>query len=123
MASSDKILIETIASYCETLMLALCNYSINKETIAGNLAFRGMVAFFVQQVGECAKKLSQEFKVNNPEIDWRAMSGLRNRIAHAYGRIDIEILWDVVEHDIPVLLEFCKTALKNEDSAADNIAA
>ncbi len=123
MAPSDKILIETIASYSETLLRALRDYSIDKETIADNLAFRGMTAFFVQQIGECAKKLSSEFKDNHSEIEWKAMGGLRNRIAHAYGRIDVEILWDVVEHDIPKLLGFCKTILEINNSEIKDIAA
>lgn len=122
MVPSDKILIETIASYSETLLHALRDYSIDKKTITENLAFRGMTAFFVQQIGECAKKLSSEFIVNHSEIEWKAMGGLRNRIAHAYGKIDIEILWDVVKHDIPKLLDFCRTVLDNNVSVEKGVA-
>ena len=79
-----------------------------------------MAAFFVQQIGECAKKLSPAFTTKYPEIEWRAMSGLRNRIAHNYGRIDVEILWDVITHDVPELYDFCKSILE-ENNLTDDI--
>ena len=112
MAIEDKIILESIVDYCNTLIDAVSEYSIDDRTLRENPAFRGMIAFFVQQVGECAKKLTDEFKKSHPEIDWKAMSGLRNRIVHAYGRIDVEILWDVVQNDIPELNKYCARVLE-----------
>jgi len=113
VSDNDKILIETIITYCDTLTDAVRDYSINETVLEQNLAFRGMMAFFVQQIGECSQKLSADFKNRFSEVEWKAMAGLRNRIAHAYGRIDVEILWDVVENDIPELRIFCATVLGN----------
>lgn len=41
-------------------------------------------------------------------FDRRAMSGLRNILAHDYGQVDRKIIWSVVEKDFPTLLESCK---------------
>ena len=111
MAPEDKILVEAILNYIQTLNGAVEEYSLSEQILQVNLAFRGMAAFFVQQIGECAKKLSSDFKSRHKELNWRAMSGLRNRIAHAYGEIDVEILWNVIESDLPELETFCRNIL------------
>ena len=43
-------------------------------------------------------------KAQNPAIPWRAMKGLRNRIVHEYGNVDLTIVYETVMHDIPALL-------------------
>jgi uncharacterized protein with HEPN domain len=56
-------------------------------------------------IGEAAKKLSDEFRAEHPGIDWRAMTGMRDRLIHGYFGIDHEIVWDVVQNHIPDLRE------------------
>lgn len=53
--------------------------------------------------GEAAGKLPTEARDLAPEIPWDAMIGMRHRIAHAYFGIDNDILWDVVENEVPLL--------------------
>lgn len=69
--------------------------------------YRAMLAFFVQQIGETASKLTIEFRESHPAIEWRAIVGFRNRIVHDYGKILPDILWDAVENDIPELRKYC----------------
>ena len=111
MVPEDRVLLEAIVEYGDVLSGAVADYAIDKVVLEKNPALRGMVAFFVQQIGECTKKLSSDFQNKHPEIEWRAMSGLRNRIAHAYGKVDVEILWDVVRNDVPEFVEFCRGEL------------
>ena len=112
MTPEDKVLLETIVNYCDTLAEAVMDYNIDKAVLAEKPALCGMAAFFVQQVGECSNKLSANLKAMHPEIEWKAIYDMRNRIAHAYGKIDIEILWDVVQHDIPEFRDFCAGVLQ-----------
>ncbi len=63
-------------------------------------------------IGEAANKIPEEFKDNNPTIDWYRIRGFRNRIVHDYFGIDYNIIWNIKEtvlksliHDIDVLLE------------------
>lgn len=54
-------------------------------------------------IGEAAKKVSEEFRSANPDIDWKAMAGMRDRLIHDYFGVDYEIVWDVVTNEIPKL--------------------
>lgn len=57
-------------------------------------------------IGEATKRLSPEFRANHANIPWRKMAGMRDVIVHDYNRVDIEAVWDVVQNDLPQLIEF-----------------
>jgi uncharacterized protein with HEPN domain len=57
--------------------------------------------------GELTIKLSQEFKDDHNEIPWRAIRGMRNVVAHEYGNIDEETVWETAENGTEELKEFC----------------
>ena len=59
-------------------------------------------------LGEAARQVPQGFKDKHDEIPWREISSLRNIIAHEYFGLDQEILWDVVQTQIPDLLDNLK---------------
>lgn len=59
------------------------------------------------QIGELTNKLSQDFKDNHKEIPWRAIRGMRNLVAHEYGNIDTETVWETAENDTKSLWDFC----------------
>ena len=50
-------------------------------------------------IGEAAIKISQETKDAHPEIPWKELVGMRNRLIHEYFRVDIEKVWDTVNKD------------------------
>jgi hypothetical protein len=56
--------------------------------------------------------LSDDFKEDNPTIQWRGIKLLRNIVAHRYGQIDYDIVWDICLNDVPELLDFCKNGLR-----------
>lgn len=58
----------------------------------------------LQVIGEAAGKVSNEFQDAHPEIQWAQVSGLRHRLVHDYGRIDMSIIWDVVQRDVGPLI-------------------
>jgi uncharacterized protein with HEPN domain len=58
--------------------------------------------------GEAATKVMEsytEFATSHPEIPWRSMRGMRNRIAHGYFDINLDIVWDTVNTALPELLQ------------------
>ena len=69
------------------------------------------VMFRLIQVSENSDKLSEYFKQQHPDIPWRAMKGLRNRIVHEYGAVDFGVVYDTVREDIPELLRTLEALL------------
>ncbi len=57
----------------------------------------------LEVIGEAANRLPDSFRVNNNAIEWRKIIGLRNRIVHEYFGIDTEIVWQIVQVDLPEL--------------------
>ncbi len=64
-------------------------------------------------IGEAANRVPEEFKIAHPEIEWRRMTGFRNRIVHEYFGIDYEMVWKIKEENLPLLNEFILQALEN----------
>ena len=56
-------------------------------------------------VGEAANRLSTEDQSRYPSIPWKAIVGMRNRLIHGYDAIDLDVLWDTVQIDLPELVE------------------
>ncbi len=52
-------------------------------------------------VGEAARRLAPDFRDLYPDIPWKDMAGMRDRIIHGYDMVDLRIVWDVVKKDIP----------------------
>ena len=52
-------------------------------------------------IGEASKNLSDEIKIQNPEVPWHEMYYLRNRVTHEYFGIDYEIIWDIAINYLP----------------------
>ena len=63
------------------------------------------VMFRLIQVSENSDRLKDDFKARHSAIAWRAIKGMRNRIVHDYGEVDIKVVYDTVANDIPDLLE------------------
>jgi len=53
-------------------------------------------------IGEAANRLPQNFKIQHSEIEWPQIIGLRHRIVHDYFNIDVEIVWQIIQEDLPV---------------------
>lgn len=59
-------------------------------------------------IGEAATKIMDgyaEFTVAHPEVPWRSMRGMRNRIAHGYFDINLDVVWETVRTALPALLQ------------------
>lgn len=76
-----------------------------------NSIYQNAIALCMLQIGELTTHLTAEFKQQYTEIQWNQIKALRNVVAHDYGKIDTEILWETLQEDIPVLKEYCKTIL------------
>jgi uncharacterized protein with HEPN domain len=62
------------------------------------------LARLLEIVGEAAGKVSMEYRTAHPELPWTEMSDLRNRLAHAYFDVDLDVPLDIVAKDLPPLI-------------------
>jgi uncharacterized protein with HEPN domain len=74
----------------------------------GDLDTNRMLAFALVRaleiIGEAAGRVSEETRRGHPELPWEDMTGMRNRIIHAYFDVDLDRVWDTVTEDLPSLM-------------------
>ena len=61
--------------------------------------------FRMIQISENAKRLSEEYRELHGNIPWGAVYGMRNRIVHDYGNVDLNVVYETLKNDVPELLE------------------
>jgi uncharacterized protein with HEPN domain len=55
-------------------------------------------------IGEAASRTTKEDREAYPEIPWPKIIGLRNRLIHGYDLVDFDVLWQILNHDLPPLI-------------------
>jgi uncharacterized protein with HEPN domain len=74
-----------------------------RHAFAGDELIQTYVVHNLQIFGEAAFKLSSEYRDQYPEIPWAKIMGMRHILVHDYFAIDLEIVWNVVENELPIL--------------------
>jgi uncharacterized protein with HEPN domain len=72
---------------------------------------RDATLFRLQTLAESTQRLSPAFKDSHPEIPWDRVAGFRNRVVHGYLDVNLDIVWAIVEHDLPLLAECVRAEL------------
>ncbi|MBW4440406.1 MAG: DUF86 domain-containing protein [Plectolyngbya sp. WJT66-NPBG17] len=87
--------------------IAECIARIEEYTSEGREAFEAStliqdaVVRNFQVIGDATKNLSSEIKQAYPDVPWRRMAGFRDVLVHDYLRIDFNIVWEIIEIEIP----------------------
>jgi uncharacterized protein with HEPN domain len=76
----------------------------NATTFVENRTLQLALTYLVQIVGEAATHLSNEARAALPDLPWERMRGMRHRLVHNYGRVSYDLVWDVIENDLPILI-------------------
>src|SRR3989339_1050941 len=66
-------------------------------------------------IGEAATRVSQEFRNGHPEIPWRSIVSLRNRLIHGYDEVDFGIMWTIINDDLPSLVGSLEILLEEKE--------
>ncbi|HSK79482.1 MAG TPA: DUF86 domain-containing protein [Thermoanaerobaculia bacterium] len=89
--------------------------SQGKEAFLRDELVQVWILHHLQIIGEATRALDASFREAFPEIPWTKIVGMRNILIHQYFEIDTEIVWAVVEDDLPSLKEKIQAALEGSD--------
>ena len=82
-----------------------------RETLPTDPMRLDAVLYEIVVMGEAARRLSEELRERQPGVPWRDIIGMRSMVAHGYDQIDDDELWQVIDHDLPILLPKLETIL------------
>lgn len=97
---------------------------VEKHTRAGRAVFerdepiQNLVLRHIQIIGEAARWISSDLRERHPELEWQEIIAMRNLLVHRYFGIDKEIVWKVVEQDLPRLKKRVAAILEELDAEA-----
>ena len=75
----------------------------DKDTVINDPVLSRAIIRSLEIIGEACTKLDPDFKAHHPHIEWRKMSGTRNRLIHDYFGVDYDIVWDIIVSKLPTL--------------------
>ena len=109
MTPPDLQRVRHIWEYCDEIEKTMDRYGRSFEIFDRDADYQRSLAFSILQIGELSGGLSEEYRAaTGDRVQWRAMKGMRNLVAHHYGAVDRRVVWETVLTDIPNLKEFCQ---------------
>ena len=106
-ASRDQVYIEHMLEVIDRIE----QYVIGgRDEFMNSNLIQDAVVRNLQILTESSQRLSDSFKSHFPQMDWRAMAGFRNVLAHDYLGLDLGLIWETIEKELPPL----KQALRSE---------
>jgi uncharacterized protein with HEPN domain len=68
----------------------------------------------VEIIGEAAAGIPEEFRARYPHVPWRQTVGIRNRLIHGYDTVNFDILWTIINEDLPTLINQLETIAQRQ---------
>lgn len=81
----------------------------------GKKLLRDGVVRQIEIIGEATKKLSEIIRKKYPEVPWKDMAGMRDKLIHGYFGVDFDAVWETAETDIPALKGKIQHIIKAEE--------
>ncbi|MGO5060901.1 HepT-like ribonuclease domain-containing protein [Lawsonibacter sp. LCP25S3_F5] len=117
MLSPDLQRIKHIRDYCTEIEKTVTRYGRAFAIFDSDPDYQRSVSFSILQIGELSGGLSQEYRQATADrVQWGPIKGMRNLVAHNYGSMSREIIWETATTDIPALKRFCEEQLANTDA-------
>jgi uncharacterized protein with HEPN domain len=86
----------------------------SKDEFVANMQLQDSVIRRLLVIAEAARRVSETTRQTLPNISWQEINGMRNRLVHEYDDVNLNIVWDVVQSEIPTLVEELKLQLPPE---------
>ena len=113
MLPPDAQRLAHIRDYCLEIQKTIDRYGKSFEIFDSDPDYQRSVSFCILQIGELSGKLSDQYRLETTkQIQLGPIKAMRNLVAHNYGNMSREIIWETAVTDIPVLREFCEQQLQ-----------
>lgn len=99
----NEVIVDKLIRYSEKV-IRYCD-GLSYEDFRANEQCVEACVFNLSQMGELSNQVDKEFAAVHSDIPWRILYGLRNRIVHDYEGVNLQLIWQIISDDIPVLLE------------------
>ena len=76
---------------------------MSKESFASDEKTVDAVVRNLEVIGEAVKQVPEDVRNTYPAVEWKKLAGLRDILIHHYFGIDMDIVWDIIEHKLPIL--------------------
>lgn len=86
----------------------------SKDEFINNIQLQDSVIRRLLVIAEAARIVSETRRESLPNIPWQEINGMRNRLVHEYDDINLNIVWDVVQQEIPILIRELKSKIPPE---------
>jgi len=117
MMSPDLRRLKHIQDYCSEIEKTIKRYGNSFEVFDRDPDYQRSVSFCILQIGELSGGLSQEYRQSTANrVQWGPIKGMRNLVAHNYGSMSRDIIWETAVMDIPALKAFCEEQIKENSN-------
>ena|SRR3989344_1745098 len=101
MKRDEKLFLDDILENIEDI--DVFSKSLTKTELDRNKLRKKAIIRSLEVIGEAVKNLSKKTREDNPNVEWKKITGTRDIFIHAYFDIDIDILWRVIKDKLPIL--------------------
>ena len=99
----NEIIVQKLMEYTEKI-IGYCE-EVSYEQFSADSKLAEACVFNLSQMGELANRVDDAFATAHADIPWQYIYGLRNRIVHDYEGVNLLLIWQIIQEDLPVLLE------------------
>ena len=100
----------------EAAYLASQSEGLDRASFLADPTLRRAFARSIEIMGEATKRLSRELCGRYPDVEWRAMARMRDRLIHGYLGVNYEVVWDVAANEAPALRDRLEAIIAAEEA-------
>lgn len=87
--------------------------NLSKEEFISNKDVKDANIRRLEIIGEAVKNISKKLREEHKEIEWHRIAGTRDKVIHNYFGVNLDIVWEIIEQDLPHLKKKIEKILKN----------